>query len=121
MGHYSRLFIDDYSLSWKYYVPNYLAFFFTEDDFYKNKIEENEDEYWFEYGYKTNVQKALNTLNDNGYTKNLFIEVYNFFYEDLLLENELWIKESIFEYYYDWKSENNKENKKDNLLNDLID
>ena len=103
MGHYSHLYIDNFNIAWKYHVPSFLAFLFSEEDFFEIKEVEDEDEYYFNYGYKTNVQNSLEILDKNGYTKELFVEVYNFFYDELFLVYEEVVKEEIAEKFYDYK------------------
>ena len=109
MGHYSYLKIDQFNLSWKYHVPNFLASLFSEEHFYKIKELEWEKEYYFEYGYKTNVQNSLEILGENGYTKELFVELYQFFYDKLFLEYKEWAKEKIGEQLYHYNEDNNFE------------
>lgn len=105
MGHYSHLYIDKFKIAWKYHVPNFLTFLFTKEDFYEIKEVEDEYEYYINYGYKTNVQNSLEMLDENGYTNDLFVEVYNFFYDELFLDFEEWAKEKIAEQIYDYKKE----------------
>ena len=62
MGSYSTLRIGRIQFSWKYQVPTFLAFLFSDADFYSVPTEPDEDEWFEEIGYRSVCRDVLATL-----------------------------------------------------------
>jgi hypothetical protein len=88
MSDWSRLTIGNVVFSWRYEVPSFLTFVFQEDDLFIKREEippepgEEDREYDLdelmieEAGFRTTVAKAKAVLDQYGYTRAFFAEVY---------------------------------------------
>lgn len=83
MGSYSTLLIGQVELSWGSYVPTFLTFLFTENDFYTIPDEPNGEEWFDEIGFRSTCGDVLATMDRYGYTVDFFSEVYDVFHEQL--------------------------------------
>lgn len=73
MGSYTIFDVGTYHCEFKYHIPYFLLFIFSEQDFYKEK---DKDRDWFSFlGYITTVTEALKKLEKAGYTDNFFLEI----------------------------------------------
>jgi len=77
MGHYSYLKVGSISLAWKYTIPTFVTFLFSEDEL---KYDEDKKEGFItEYYFLTEVFKALRRLDEVGYNANFIDNLYGFF------------------------------------------
>ena len=89
MGSYSQLAIGEIVFTWKYHVPTFLTFLFSEDDFFIEREEivldsaddepPPEEPYVEKAGYRTSVAKAKAVLDEYGYTVPFFADIYDSF------------------------------------------
>lgn len=107
MGSYSQLAIGEIVFQWKYHVPTFLTFVFSEDDFFIEReqvvVDPEEDDgvvdpdelYIEKGGYRTSAASAKAVLDEYGYTVPFFAEIYDSFRKGLnasvkdLLDDEL--------------------------------
>jgi hypothetical protein len=97
MGSWSELRIGEIVFAWKYHVPTFLTFVFSQDDLFIEReqvtaevddedepVEVDPDEPYIERGgYRTTVGRAKAVLNSYGYTVPFFAEIYQSFRDDL--------------------------------------
>lgn len=96
MGNYAVLTIGDLQLSFKNYIPVFLGFLFTGDDFYSVRSDESDDDWWWEeLGYSTTVARAVGTLESQGYSMDLFARVLEVFREDIVDVHRYLLGEAI--------------------------
>lgn len=78
MGNYTQLFVGSFCLSYKNYVPEFLSFLFSKDDFVA-VIDPSDDNFFVELGYKTQAANAMRVLKSHGFDNAVFQEIYEFF------------------------------------------
>jgi hypothetical protein len=97
MGSWSELTIGEIVFPWKYHVPTFLTFVFSEDDLFiereqvvidpedeEERVEVHPDERYIEKGgYRTTVGRAKAVLNEYGYTVPFFAGIYGSFRVEL--------------------------------------
>jgi hypothetical protein len=97
MGSWSELRIGEIVFAWKYHVPTFLTFVFSQDDLFiereqlraevadeDERVEVDPDEPYIEKGgYRTTVGRAKAVLNSYGYTVPFFAEIYQSVRNDL--------------------------------------
>ncbi len=97
MGSWSELTIGEIVFAWKYHVPTFLTFVFSQDDLFIEREQvvvdpEDEDErveidpdelYIQKGGYRTTVSRAEAVLDEYGYTLSFFAEIYESFRDGL--------------------------------------
>jgi hypothetical protein len=116
MGHYTELTIGDIALSWKYQIPTFLTFLFTENELViehchrQPDSDDDEDEMcdaWRETaGYRTSVAAAKSVLDGHGYTVEFLAGIYDTFRPDL----HEWVRTTAREdYNWDDQCENDEE------------
>lgn len=78
MGNYTKLYIDRLYLSWKYYVPTFLTFLFSPEEFFMVPDDDAPDRP-AEIGFNSKASLCLVALNRDGYSLDFFSDVYDFF------------------------------------------
>jgi hypothetical protein len=82
MGQYTELYLGNYYVSWKNFIPDYLALVFDEPDFYC--VPDVDNDWYAEIGYKTICNQAIQKLEKFGFSLLVVSEIYGFFYKDLV-------------------------------------
>lgn len=81
MGHYAVLTIGNEELSWKYDIPEFLSFLFDENELITKY--DSEEECYETISYQSTCKNSINKLENLGFDWNLFLRVYEYFYDNL--------------------------------------
>lgn len=109
MGSWSELTIGEIVFRWKYHVPTFLTFVFSQDDVFierehvleeldedDNPVELDPDDLCIEKGgYRTTVASAKAVLDGYGYTVAFFAEIYQSFRPGLDTQVRDWLSDEV--------------------------